>query len=557
MSDFIVAFVGLPSSGKSTLINSLLGKRKLQTGTSKTTNKAVFIETLIADDDKNKFRVIDLPGICNTEVQDIFVNNLTYAYILRATLIFWVSDVKTAFSTEYEVNEFNKLQEYLNEHSKNNIRLYDIGIILSNCSEYVNINDDGNIVLNKYINIIDVINKTQEKFKDIKIKLFNAFGRIYHHPISSDISKKFLKSRLLYVPSTENIYFSITEYIKTYKHRQSKYILYLLYKEFPYYSNNVYNEITYNRIITLYNLLDETLIISFLNTIFKKYIKMDWTCFKFLNYVYTNSLNLSNATNIIDSYQILYLKYLIKIINTDAYSIYINLVSDCTIETIITELSKCKEKYRLYFDIFIHNVIFEYTNISTRCKNILLDLYKIDNNSSDFIIIRTILYKAFKTKDTYAVKYIYEWLITNFEKYNSLRNNEIIHHGLVNNIILDDINLYLKNLKILINNKYYILLNKAYVYKILYVKDSIWMNWKSHSNYNNNSEIPLAHHFNYIKTQSLINTQYNHIYIRILEISSFNDLINIGMYNIYENIAQPVNNINNIKPLHISEVICN
>ena len=52
MSDFIISFVGLPSSGKSSIINSLVLKRLLQSGVCRTTTEFKLIEENIFDLDE-------------------------------------------------------------------------------------------------------------------------------------------------------------------------------------------------------------------------------------------------------------------------------------------------------------------------------------------------------------------------------------------------------------------------------------------------------------------------------------------------------------------------
>ena len=98
MSDFIVSFVGLPSSGKSSVINSLVFKRLLQSGVCRTITEFKLIDEDVFDDKNNKFKVYDLPGICDSEEKDD--NNfseLTYAHITNSNLIIWTSDVKKHF----------------------------------------------------------------------------------------------------------------------------------------------------------------------------------------------------------------------------------------------------------------------------------------------------------------------------------------------------------------------------------------------------------------------------------------------------------------------------
>ena len=121
MSDFIVAFVGLPSSGKSSIINSLCFKRIQQTGICRTTTEYKLIDDTLIDDANNKFKVIDLPGICDSEEtikSSKDFNELTYAHIKNANLIIWTSDINKAFITTHEVEEFNKIKKYIKERTE-------------------------------------------------------------------------------------------------------------------------------------------------------------------------------------------------------------------------------------------------------------------------------------------------------------------------------------------------------------------------------------------------------------------------------------------------------
>ena len=91
MTDFVVAFVGLPSSGKSSIINSLIFKRLLQSGVCRTTTEAKQIQEDIYDDNDNKFKVIDLPGLCDSEeVDNTNFTDITYTNIKLCNLIIWV-----------------------------------------------------------------------------------------------------------------------------------------------------------------------------------------------------------------------------------------------------------------------------------------------------------------------------------------------------------------------------------------------------------------------------------------------------------------------------------
>ena len=89
-STYIVAFCGLPSSGKSTLINSLIGERLLHSGVCRTTTNVNTLEDeIITDDNGNKFIAIDLPGICDSEENDKKFNEMTEVNITNANLIFF------------------------------------------------------------------------------------------------------------------------------------------------------------------------------------------------------------------------------------------------------------------------------------------------------------------------------------------------------------------------------------------------------------------------------------------------------------------------------------
>ena len=88
MSDFIVSFVGLPLSGKSSIINSIVIKNLLQSRIYRTTADFKLIDEDVFDDNNNKFKVYTLPGICDSEEKDNNkFNDLTYLHIKDSNLI--------------------------------------------------------------------------------------------------------------------------------------------------------------------------------------------------------------------------------------------------------------------------------------------------------------------------------------------------------------------------------------------------------------------------------------------------------------------------------------
>jgi GTPase Era involved in 16S rRNA processing len=232
MSDFIVTFVGLPSSGKSSIINSLVFKRILQSGVCRTTIEHKLIDEDVTDDNGNTFRVIDLPGICDSEDNNDNQNNfteLTYAHITNSNLIIWVSDVNKAFITTHEVDEYNKLKKHIKDIEDQTGTIYHIAIMLSKCDK--NIMGDKKVILkcqksnNEEIddsdedtNIDDLIDKVKQKFPQEDIMIFNAYGRSFYHDRSSEILKKFIKK--MGIPNNSNISFDITKYIKNNKEDQ-------------------------------------------------------------------------------------------------------------------------------------------------------------------------------------------------------------------------------------------------------------------------------------------------------------------------------------------------
>lgn len=114
---YIIAFCDLSSSGKSSLINSSIGKRILENGVCRTTfeHRTLEHQTLekyqIQDDDGCKF-IVDLPRICNSDEKDTQkFNDITKSQIKNATFVFFVSDVHKAFITDYHGIHYYKSLE--------------------------------------------------------------------------------------------------------------------------------------------------------------------------------------------------------------------------------------------------------------------------------------------------------------------------------------------------------------------------------------------------------------------------------------------------------------
>ena len=85
-----LGFAGLPSAGKSTMVNALAGKRVLESGICRTTTEAClvgatnrigaaqkWVRTKLESDDGVEFCALDLPGICDSEDTSGSFNKLT------------------------------------------------------------------------------------------------------------------------------------------------------------------------------------------------------------------------------------------------------------------------------------------------------------------------------------------------------------------------------------------------------------------------------------------------------------------------------------------------
>ena len=217
---FTVAFCGLPSAGKSTIINSLIGERRLQSGVCRTTYNPSIVSNLVSDDGVD-FTCIDTPGICDSEDTTKLFDTIMLRTITQSNLIFWVSDVVSAFMTMHERREFINMQEYLTEQSLETGKGYQVGIILSKCEVTANDmssgitssdNVNGIIEGDEDTGIVDCI-KRVKSLNLADVMLFNARGRcVYGKGIDPKL-KHFIASLSGYTNNI-NIEFNIMPYFK-------------------------------------------------------------------------------------------------------------------------------------------------------------------------------------------------------------------------------------------------------------------------------------------------------------------------------------------------------
>jgi hypothetical protein len=330
-SPYLVTLIGLPSSGKSSIINALLNKRVLQSGLCRTTTDCKLLDDIVTDDDNNKFKVLDLPGICDSEEKSNNFTEMTITNIANANLIFWVSDANKAFITTHEVEEYKKIKEYLKNLTFNTGKIYDLGIILSKCntfdSNFDNKNNGKNIVdangeicdMEEDTNIMDMIRKVYEKFPNENIMLFNAFGRVIYNYASSQNFKSFV-AKVGGAISEHNTRFVISKYCKNIVERQENEYCAFFERNYDYYLKN---KINLDKFMDCFSKLNEQnkvkyilqyistndyksyCLFHFLNEIIKKY-----------NYIYTQNNNIISDCMI---------KYLINVLNqmrTDINDVY-------------------------------------------------------------------------------------------------------------------------------------------------------------------------------------------------------------------------------------------
>ena len=84
-------------------------------------------------DDGVPITILDLPGVADAENKGTETNfdELTRAHVTNCDLVFWVSDVQTAFLTTHEKNEFEGINALLKQTTTETGTLYQIGILIS------------------------------------------------------------------------------------------------------------------------------------------------------------------------------------------------------------------------------------------------------------------------------------------------------------------------------------------------------------------------------------------------------------------------------------------
>jgi len=267
-ANFTVGFIGEPSAGKSSACNALCLTRLAPTGVARTTTEIKEYE--VESDDGFKFKLIDMPGLADGADEYKKFDKIAYETAQKCDLVLWVTDANTSFLTKHEVDEFEKLKKHIDDLALNEGIAVQLAILVtkfdrpadlakpapkpatkraaaasaelsddeaetaedtdeedyeynndenySNFEEDVDCSDNYESDATKELSddeaettINDLYRNLVARYPAIKIRPFNAFGRSYHHPGTSDKLKKHVSAS--FIPSNYNIEFKIGEFV--------------------------------------------------------------------------------------------------------------------------------------------------------------------------------------------------------------------------------------------------------------------------------------------------------------------------------------------------------
>ena len=138
-----LGFAGLPSAGKSTIVNALAGKRVLESGVCRTTTEPCIVGTTnsvgaqkwvrarLESDDGVEFCALDLPGICDAEDKKGSFNKVTREWAAKCDVVVWVTDARTAFLTTHEASEYAALRAAIQEKADEDGTLYQFLVVIA------------------------------------------------------------------------------------------------------------------------------------------------------------------------------------------------------------------------------------------------------------------------------------------------------------------------------------------------------------------------------------------------------------------------------------------
>lgn len=125
-----IALVGLVSVGKSSIVNSLVGRRLLASGIARTTMEVTHIEGLTSDDGY-AYEVYDTMGVADSDDKTNEFDKVMLDSIVKADVVLFVTSSDTAFITTHERTEFENVIKFITNHTIATGKAIQYGIIVS------------------------------------------------------------------------------------------------------------------------------------------------------------------------------------------------------------------------------------------------------------------------------------------------------------------------------------------------------------------------------------------------------------------------------------------
>ena len=199
-----LGFAGLPSAGKSTIVNALAGKRVLESGVCRTTTEPClvgaanavgaqkWVRARLESDDGVEFCALDLPGTCDAEDKKGTFNKVTREWAAKCDVVVWVTDARTAFLTTHETREYSALRASIQEKADEDGTLYQFLVVIAKFDASTKSTDPtknstyaGVVFLEDEIRtgseettIESCFERVERTFPETRVVKFSAFARI-------------------------------------------------------------------------------------------------------------------------------------------------------------------------------------------------------------------------------------------------------------------------------------------------------------------------------------------------------------------------------------------
>jgi len=213
----LIGLMGLPSAGKSSMVNALLGMRVRQSGVCRTTKDIFLVGTdarkkelgltparhathELTSDDGVPYDILDFPGVADAEETDNQFFDACVTWGLKCDVVCWVSDIRTSFMTVHEKAEFERVRDVLQDASVHTGRLFQFCIVLTKydfddtttARSPVHVERGEIADPEEETTVTDCLARVERMFPDTRICKFNAFGRIAHRAGSSEALRALL-----------------------------------------------------------------------------------------------------------------------------------------------------------------------------------------------------------------------------------------------------------------------------------------------------------------------------------------------------------------------------